>query len=219
MSFSNLPPQAYTRDVLAAAYEWLRSQPQSVREVATSSDNLVSLYMQSRRRPGGMNQTSPSESANSSNSGGAMNSASAEAFKKDLKFLAEGLKQFDESEIGANSPSFAPNPNSLGAFATTPAVAPAVTPTATHEPALQSTVSTPAFVTGHMPLRHSSSTSSGPIHNAPAPTQSPASLNLDMRSLETLRQVQSLLNLGSEREALRMLIVLGFEKIKEILPR
>src|ERR1700733_1665405 len=90
----HLPPQAYTRDMLAAAYEWLRSQPSSIRELATSSDNLVSLYLQSRRRPNALNQLVPNSKGEGAS---AMSGASGEAFKNDLKNLAEGLKQFEDS--------------------------------------------------------------------------------------------------------------------------
>jgi len=86
---TTVPPQAYTRDVLVKAFEWLNHQPEAIRDRATSADSLVSLYLQAKRKSlenGGEPMTS---------------AASVEAFKADLKSLAEGLKQFEV-------PSFAP---------------------------------------------------------------------------------------------------------------
>ena len=155
MATSLPPPQAYTRDILAAAYEWLRSQPQSIRELATNSDNLVALFMQSKRRGGTvMPPTMP-----------AMPEVSSETFKQDLRALAEGFKQFEQAPSASNNISVTP-----------------VQPTAPVQPTI--------------------------------PPQS-----LDPRTLEMLRKTQSLCNLGSEREALRMLIALGYERIRELFPR
>jgi hypothetical protein len=80
MAFNNLPPQAYTRDTLVAAYEWLQSQPGSIREMAQNPNALVALYLQSKRRVAPPPATMPS----------------TDAFKKDLQTLAEGLKQFED---------------------------------------------------------------------------------------------------------------------------
>jgi len=79
----NLPPQAYTRETLMLAFDWIRSQPKQIQELASTSDALVSIYMQARRRGGQFIPTNP---------------VSAQSFKQDLKNLAEGLKQFDGAD-------------------------------------------------------------------------------------------------------------------------
>jgi len=79
----NLPPQAYTRDTLVKAIDWVATQTQSTRERASSADALVSLYLQSRRR----------------NEWQAEAPASSEHFRTDLKNLAEDLKQFEEPSV------------------------------------------------------------------------------------------------------------------------
>jgi hypothetical protein len=200
MAFTNLPPQAYTRDVLAAAYEWLRSQPASIRELATSSDNLVSLYMQSRRRPNAMSQLIPNSKNDSGGNSNAMSGAGAEAFKNDLKNLAEGLKQFEDhkSMMASAPPEYQP-----------PAVEiPHVNQsTSTHH-------SAPSYShvsQGISPQQ--TSTASQVTVTQVSTTQ--ATLTLDARSLDTVRKVQSLFNLSNEREALRLLIAVGLEKVKE----
>lgn len=180
MAFSPLPPQAYTRDMLSAAFEWLHKQPPSIRELATDSDSLVSLYLRSRRRsPNGASEPSPS----------------SESFKQDLKNLAEGLKQFDGPvpSPAPTPPTFSPTNLSADmppASATTPV------PTTVPAPALRPPP--PQFQTA------------GVEH----PT-----LALDQKSLEILRRTQQLLNLSHEREALRMLISLGYNQIKDLLPK
>ena len=39
-----LPPQAYTQDTLRQAYSWIMSQPDYIKELATTPDVLVSIY-------------------------------------------------------------------------------------------------------------------------------------------------------------------------------
>lgn len=43
-----LPPQAYTKDTLVQAYAWLQGQSDSVKEIATNPDILVSLFLKSK---------------------------------------------------------------------------------------------------------------------------------------------------------------------------
>lgn len=80
---TNIPPQAYTRDTLVKAIEWLASQPASVRERATSADLVVSYYLQARRKTA-LQMEAP---------------VSGENFKADLRHLAEDLKQFEEPSV------------------------------------------------------------------------------------------------------------------------
>ena len=77
---TNLPPQAYTRDTLVKAIEWLGTQPQSVRERANSADLLVNFYLMARRKAA-VQMEAP---------------VSGETFKSDLKHLVEDLKQFED---------------------------------------------------------------------------------------------------------------------------
>jgi hypothetical protein len=48
MSF--LAPQAYTKETLSKAFDWLQYQPDSVKQVATSPDVLVSLFLKAQRQ-------------------------------------------------------------------------------------------------------------------------------------------------------------------------
>lgn len=168
----NLPPQAYTRETLMQAFDWIRTQPKTIQELAQNSDTLVSIYMQARRRGGSLPLQNP---------------VSAQNFKQDLKNLAEGLKQF-EFEGGSSAIADA-------------GVAVPQTPQQIPQPP---------------------PTMASPAHFAAAATQPTASpslydLNLDAKSLDAARKVQQKLNLSSENEALRLLIALGFEKVRELI--
>ena len=49
MTMNPLPPQAYTKDTLLKAYACLQSQNESIKEMATTTDILVSLYLKASR--------------------------------------------------------------------------------------------------------------------------------------------------------------------------
>lgn len=78
MTGISAPPQAYTRDTLVKAIDWIAHQPDSLRSQATNADSLVALYLQAKRRNGG-SMGYP---------------VSGEAFTEDLKNLAKDLEQF-----------------------------------------------------------------------------------------------------------------------------
>lgn len=78
MTMNPLPPQAYTKDTLVQAYAWLQSQNESIKEIATSPDNLVSLYLKAK---------SQGESA--------LERPSIKNFKSELKSLAGTLSEFE----------------------------------------------------------------------------------------------------------------------------
>jgi hypothetical protein len=165
---TGLPPQAYTRDILAQAFEWWSAQPLALKERATTADAIVSYFLQARRR-GAVNLDAP---------------LSGEAFKADLKNLAEGLKQFEDT--------VAPPPPLRS-------LAPV-----THEEVPQ----TPP------PLQP-------PLQPTPPPVQQAPGVvvwSVDSRSLQAAREIQHRLNLGSEIEALRMLVTLGSERSRELFP-
>ncbi len=149
---TSMPPQAYTRDTLVKAIDWIARQPLSVKERANSADLTVSLYLQACRRTD-LHLDSP---------------VSGETFREDLKHLAQDLKQFEEP--------FAPPP------------------------------------TFETPLRREPP--AAPVAQPPkAFTWQP-----DARTLAQAREVQQRLNLGSEAEAMRLLITLGGERARELFP-
>lgn len=71
MTMNPLPPQAYTKDTLTKAYMWLLHQSESIKELATTPDILVSLFLKAQR-----------------NGDESLDAPSIQNFKRELKSLA-----------------------------------------------------------------------------------------------------------------------------------
>ena len=84
----NLPPQAYTRDTLVKAIEWMSTQPVAMRERANSADLIVSHYLASRRR-----MPYPSELPST-----------------DFKAIADSLKALEDMDLPLAPESVVPDP-------------------------------------------------------------------------------------------------------------
>lgn len=77
MILNPLPPQAYTKDTLLKAYNWLMGQNNSIKEIATTPDILVSLYLKAQR-----------------NGEEALEAPSIQNFKAELKNIANMMGDF-----------------------------------------------------------------------------------------------------------------------------
>ncbi len=86
MSF--LAPQAYTKETLSKAFDWLQYQPDSVKQVATSPDVLVSLFLKAQRQ--GIDNIDIDAPV------------SSKKFLTDLKNLKKDFAPFEESLGGAS---------------------------------------------------------------------------------------------------------------------
>lgn len=82
MSF--LPPQAYTKETLSKAFDWLQYQPDPVKQVATSPDALVGLFLKAQRQ--GIDNIDVDAPV------------SSKKFLSDLKNLKKDIAQFEEPE-------------------------------------------------------------------------------------------------------------------------
>lgn len=94
---TDLPPQAYTREILQEAFQWLQNQPEVVRASVHTPERLVSLYRNSQR----LNDVDAP--------------VSSKKFITDLKDLASSLEQFKgdlnpSSSREMNTPKEAPEP-------------------------------------------------------------------------------------------------------------
>lgn len=164
----NLPPQAYTREVVANAYNWLQSQPEPIRRMAQNTDTLVALYLRAKRNGESAPHSPQATIQHPEND----TPASSENFRSQLKNLASEIQQFvpDQEKYSISAPQVeAP---------------PVHTPPSQHH-------QTPRF--NNLDLNY-----------------------LDPQSLEILKKVRQHLNLGSDIEAMRMLLVLGFEKVQTL---
>lgn len=188
MMNNKLPPQAYTRETLAEAFEWLKKQPQQVQAKAQNPDLLVSLYLHACRR----GQTPSSIN-----------------FKNDLKYLAKNLEDFEKDEtFEVEIPQSAKPPTT-----------PSSSPQEVSAPYPQSTPNTTSFDLSQL----QTSSSAHHVIHPPQMIKEKISLErtipqkihlydqLDTKSQDMVSEVQEGLNLSSPEEALRMLLVLGFE--------
>lgn len=87
MTMNPLPPQAYTKDTVVQAYAWLQSQPDSIKELATTPDTLVSLYLKAKLQ-----------------GNAALERPSIQNFKNELKSLAGLMGEFEGQEIRSQQP-------------------------------------------------------------------------------------------------------------------
>lgn len=90
MAMNPLPPQAYTKDTLVKSYNWLALQGPHIKELATTTDVMVSLYLKAQRD--GLSS---------------LENPSIQNFKNELKTLTTMLGNFDvkESATTVKSPT------------------------------------------------------------------------------------------------------------------
>lgn len=198
-----MPPQAYTREMLAQAFDWLKAQPQYIRERATTADGLVSMYLQSRRNSTGT--TMPADIP------------SVESFKTDLRNLAENMKSFETATMEAP---------------------PIIRAPISHKPSSETVTVKPSLVLEQQPHPYAgtpgpsavnrNSNGAGTVTGTETVTATVTSTvtasrpieprhTYDSQTMEAIQTVRHKLNLSSDSEALRMLVKLGFEKIRSIL--
>ena len=79
MAMNPIPPQAYTKESMLKAYAWLQNQDASIKEMATTPDILVSLYLKANR-----------------DGEGALDRPSIQNFKHELKQLAGLMGEFEK---------------------------------------------------------------------------------------------------------------------------
>lgn len=86
MAMNPLPPQAYTKETLQKAYQWLLNQSPSIKEMASNQDILISLYLKAQR-----------------NGDASLEAPSIQNFKQELKSLAHMMGDFQSPPNGATS--------------------------------------------------------------------------------------------------------------------
>lgn len=183
MSF--LAPQAYTKETLAKAFDWLQHQPPEVAQAATTPDNLVAIYMKAQR-------AGHLGAGLGNGLSGQLNldveaPVSSKKFLDDLKSLKKEMAPFEEA---------------------TPTSKPEVRPEvqhSVHRIESSSPMTPPSFSAPQMYVRETASFT--------RETAQSTSLQLDARSLEAVTEIQNRFNLSSPQEALRMLVTVGHKHI------
>jgi hypothetical protein len=212
MTMNPLPPQAYTKETLLKAYQWMQAQPPAIREMAQTPDILVSLFLKASR-DGDQSLDRPS----------------IQNFKTELKNLAGMMGELDPPKP-SHQPQRAAQPPS-GASANggqhyQQHAAAQHSQNSAAQTFAQFTAAQQAPPPGWDQFQAeptkvpqmSGSTISTPAMSHAASTNSAASgLGLDSKSLEMLKEIRHDYNLSSDAEALRMLIKVGFSKAKSFL--
>jgi hypothetical protein len=199
MSMNPLPPQAYTKETLARAYQWLATQPENIRELATSPDLLVSLYLKAKL-----------------NGDASLERPSIQNFRSELKQLSQMM---DNLSLAPDQPSIQNAQNLLNPITQPPSPA--------NVPATANSTTTANPVAASTPPSNSTASSGANPGSTAAPlasmmkaSHSPLphsrSLELDAKSWQSILEVQKELNLSSESEALRAVIALGIKRLRSI---
>ncbi len=103
MAMNPLPPQAYTKETLQKAYAWLLTQSPSIKDMASTQDMLISLYLKAQR-----------------NGDASLETPSIQNFKQELKSLAGLMGDLQPSSHGY-TPAKAKSTSPLTPAATMPA--------------------------------------------------------------------------------------------------
>jgi hypothetical protein len=208
----SLPPQAYTRETLTSAFNWLQSQPDSVRKAAATPDALVSIYLRAQRY-GNTHAVEVDQPVPRSQS-----------FISDLKNLAEGFRQFDDSN--GTSVSIA---SMTAASMTTvakrekievinSAISNSINSATSGGSASNATGSGKNSVS-NLPV---TSSHAGP--SASATSQPPSAANetvisgiLTDKTNEFIQDIKTSFNLSTDAEALNMMAAIAYQKLKNLL--
>lgn len=200
MTMNPLPPQAYTKETLLKAYQWLMSQNSSIKEIATTPDMLVSLYLKATR-----------------DGDGALERPSIKNFKNELKNLAGIMSDLDRPQQQQ-----AHVQHSMGLGATSAAM-PMSTPVQAQVMMEPTPSVIPPQMTVQMPLPinpgpQAAQTLSYTEKTLTATSQPLNPMDLfDCGTKAMIQEVKDEFNLSSELEALRMLIKIGYVKSKGML--
>ncbi|WP_413558735.1 hypothetical protein [Bdellovibrio sp. HCB209] len=189
MTMNPLPPQAYTKETLLKAYQWLMSQNSNIKEIATTPDMLVSLYLKATR-----------------DGDSALERPSIKNFKSELKSLAGLMGELDRPQQNQGA----------GATYHQPVQQPAPPPVQTVQPqVIQTAPPVNPTVMAAPTMAHQVSYTEKTL-TATTQTSDPMDL-FDCGTKAMIQEVKDEFNLSSELEALRMLIKIGYVKSKGML--
>jgi hypothetical protein len=183
MSF--LAPQAYTKETLSKAFDWLQYQPDSVKQVATSPDVLVSLFLKAQRQ--GIDNIDIDAPV------------SSKRFLTDLKNLKKDFAPFEES-LGGGAPSPVMQNSSMQN-------------STMQNSTMQTQVS--QQLSQQVSQQVSQTVTVTETKAANVPFQVSYMQSLDQSSLQAVLDVQTRFNLSTPQEALRMLISVGTKQIRQ----
>ena len=181
MAMNPIPPQAYTKESMLKAYAWLQNQDASIKEMATTPDILVSLYLKATR-----------------DGDSALDRPSIQNFKHELKQLAGLMGEFDKETVPTQS---APNPIPMRRD-----------PQAKTSDGLNLDF---AALEKKFNAAHNAAAATSVSSSSQTPTA--MGLDPDGQSMSLINEVRQKLNLSSNSEAFKILIQVGYNKIKKLI--
>ena len=98
---TDLPPEAFTKETLQEAFQWLQQQPEAVKATIHTPERLVSLYRKSQRLD--QNNDAP---------------VSSKKFNDELKSLASSLDEFSSQPVKKASVTFEQTSSKKASFST-----------------------------------------------------------------------------------------------------
>jgi len=215
-----LPPQAYTKDTLVHAYAWLQNQSEHIKELATTPDVLVSLYLKAKLQ-----------------GDGALERPSIQNFKNELRNLAGMMGEFEVLESPAGSspsapgnqtirirsqdlrppePKFDEKAASYTASAASQTHSQHSQHAQTHSHAQHSQAQAQVSAQASQQSASASSVSYSAMTISHSTPTNPLA-GLDTRSMDMIQEVKIQFNLSSDTEALRLLLANGYNQIKGLL--
>lgn len=191
MTPSRVPPQAYTRETLLQAFDWFNKQPPLIRQKAKTVDTLVSLYLTHMRKEESFLFQSHSD-------------------EKKWKWAKPGNTDLSENQEGESpvSSSHVKQKITKKTFFHSETLEEKSSPTS---PTLPSSRSFPRFSSSSFQENSDSVKENPPLQY---PYETLLSKLIDDKSLRLIQDTQLRLNLSSEKEALRLLLSLGYEKLQ-----
>lgn len=133
-----LPPQAYTKETLLKAYAWLQNQAPHIREMATTPDIMVSLFLKASR-----------------DGDSALDRPSIQNFKSELKSLAGLMGALDKPVIASPQTTVSAPPPLISTAATPSASPSAASVSSTPPPSTLASTSIPASAASDAKMEHS----------------------------------------------------------------
>lgn len=200
MAMNPIPPQAYTKDSLLKAYSWLQNQDSSIKEMATTPDILVSLYLKATR-----------------DGDAVLDRPSIQNFKHELKQLAGMMGEFEKEII---EEKIQKEQNKTVAAVAAVAASPA-------NDSMSNPLSQAFVSAGLEKAMENFNSQSNPVSfMAPVVKHNAENVNkkgdvsllsgLDSKSLVLISEIKTNLNLSSDLEALKFLIQTGYNRAKKL---
>lgn len=197
----SLPPQAYTREILAVAFNWLQNQPDSVRRQAVTPDALVGLYMRAQRFGGGDSDGLSFADDLRDLSGGPSSSSIEESRSGTLTMSTEYTQRavhFNATPIQMTPVQ--PTPQTVSQPMAQPVAPPAAPPIAQPPPQAPS----------HQAHAHTYPPQAHPLDDQSA-------VRLTAASLKMTSEIRERMNLSSDVEAANMMIAVAYKTLQNLL--